>query len=152
MSPTFIISLGLSPFCLSGSRLQPVSPNLSASLSASVSLTFLLSLLLPVSLSVTISTCLAVSLCLSLHPNFSPFFQFLSWILWQARADYGAREPSTAFLSFTLHLPQPCPPPFLPSPPSLAVSKGYSQMWQPHLQGTQALFTAFSSRSAGWVL
>ena len=80
------------------------------------------------------------------------FFQFLSCILWQARADYGASEPSTAFLFFTLHLPQPCPPPCLPSPSSLAVSKGYSQMWRPRLRGTQAMFIAFSSRSAGWVL
>lgn len=123
------------------------------SLSLSVSLTSFLSLL-PISLCVSISTCLflAVSLGLSLHPNFSPFFQFLSWILWQARGEYGASEPSTAFLFFTLPLPQSCLPPCLPSPPSLAVSKGYSQMWQPRLRGTQAIFPAFSPRSAGCVL
>ena len=164
-----VLFLRISFFCFCASYFHHLSRSLSflslhvststcvpkyLSLSASVSLTFFLSLLLPVSLSVSISTylCLAVSLCLSLHPNFSPFFQFLSWIPWQARADYGASEPSTAFLFFTLHLPQPCRPPCLPSPPSLAVSKGYSQMWRPRLRGTQAMLTTFSSRSAGWVL
>ena len=97
---------------------------------------------------------ISLSCCLSLP---LPPPQFLSVFFSFSPASCGKQEQTMEPVSpaqhfFTLHLPQPCPPPCLPSPSSLAVSKGYSQMWRPRLRGTQAMFIAFSSRSAGWVL
>ena len=75
--PTFIISLGLSPFCLSMSRLQPVSPNISASLllclllSFSHSFSLSLSLFLFPPISVLLSLFASPSTPISLH-----FFSF----------------------------------------------------------------------------
>lgn len=132
--PTFIISLGLcllsvSP-CLDS---QPVSPNFSASLSVP-----LLFSLLPISLCVSISTIFLCCLSwpLPLHPTSLSVFQFLSWILWQARGEYGASEPSTAFL-FTAFLILSAS---LPACPPSLQQQGPAQVAASPSGGTQAIF------------
>ena len=86
--------------------------------------------------SLTPSPCLSlflfppISVLLSLFTSPSTpislrFFQFLSCILWQARADYGASEPSTAFLH--------------PAPPSALSASLPAQSFQPSSeQGLQS--------------
>ena len=162
-----VLFLRISFFCFCASYFHHLSGSLSflslrvststcvpryLSLSAFVSLTFVLSLLIPVSLCFYFHLSLSCCLSLPLPPP-----QFLSVFFSFSPASCGKQEQTMEPVSpaqhfFTLHLPQPCPPPCLPSPSSLAVSKGYSQMWRPRLRGTQAMFIAFSSRSAGWVL